>query len=750
MSERPRRAAYREQGPPNGPSNAELREAKRIELQAQLAALDNEHEHADAWGETDTPYYGTGERTDLQGYYDWQNARTPLDGEADLFNNFDANGNLKPEAARPEYADLSLTQLAKEGRRLKEMNDKAGIDEVWNALQDKLVEKATAQDWTEKQMFDQLDRYEAMLFTPKSEVAVPTPTASPTEVTPPAPAPDETDPTDVDPRSLEVRLLTPENKKIYDARVKDYQDNPDKRPQLRADAWEAVNTEREHHLGGGYFTDYIISSAALDAYDEIDAKEASNGGGSKDATVEPEPVVVTDPEVIVIDPDETEPVVTEPGETDPLVDPEPTPDPTPTEPAPAPASSEVTPPEEPAKPEVQKGSEGFAFSSEDLTPAKAEAEVMTYIGQADPADRVVAYGTACSEFVKYGMARHWNVGEMTLARNRMDEYYKALTKDSPVPQGSEAASATPATPTSEEVTPAVVPKRRLAPSRAQQAEQAVSGAAEAPKDHEGLDSLVDQLIEAVRQASLEDRLGVIERAEGTLSDAQAMEGWDETRYTEGLKRFRDATADMPMVLPVIPPAGGEAAPAADDDVSVVVPKRRLFTKHEGSGQTVEQTNEELDARVSNVVAEMTAELQASSPDKLKATRRKAINRLWRHQFLEGWDAGRYLAATRRIHQVYDELSMAAPVAPVSGNEVVAAAAATPDEEGVIEELGEPDEEEAYGERDPVRILGKKFGKWVAGTTLGYYGWQAKNYLGKTLSGSRTASPKTDAQGRELR
>lgn len=482
---------------------------------------------------------------------------------------------------------------------------------------------------------------------PSDSEKISKPATPPTEVTPPPPA---TDPTDVDPHSLEVRLLTPENKKIYDARVENYRNNPDKRSQLRADAWEAVNTEREHHLGGGYFTNYIISSAALDAYDEIDAKEASNGGGSKDATVEPEPVVVTDPEVIVIDPDETEPVVTEPDEIDPPVDPEPTPDPTPTEPAPAPASSEVTPPEAPAKPEVQKGSEGFAFSSEDLTPGDAESEVMKYIGQADPAGRIVAYGVACSEFVKYGMARHWNVGEMTLARNRMDGYYNELAKDNPAPQDSEAASATPATPTSEEVTPAVVPKRRLAPSRAQQAEHAASGAAEAPKDHEGLDSLVDKLIEDVQQTPLEDRLEAVKRAKDSLFDAWSVEGWDKTRYLEGVQRLRDATADMPMVLPVVPPAGGEAAPAGGTD----------------------------------------------------------------------------------------------PVVAAGTGEVIAAAAIPT--EGAAEEEQAP----VYGERDPVRIFGRRLGRWVAGTTLGYYSWKAKNYIGKTLGGSRTASPKTDAQGRELR
>ena len=657
MSEQPRRAAYREQGPPNGPSNAELREAKRIELEAQLAALNREQEHADAWGEADTPYYGTGERTDLQGYYDWQNARTPLDGEADLFNNFDANGNLKPEAARPEYADLSLTQLAKEGRRLKEMNDKAGIDEVWNALQDKLVEKATAQDWTEKQMFDQLDRYEAMLFAPKSEVAVPTPTTSPTEVTPPAPAPDETGPTGVDPHSLEGRLLTPENQTRYNARVENYRKNSsDKRSQLRANAQDAVNAIIDNPKAPLWvWNEAVISREALKTFDEIEAEEASNGGGSKDATVEPEPVVVTDPEVIVIDPDKTEPVVTGPDETDPPVDPEPTPDPTPTEPAPAPASSEVTPPEptseEPAKPEVQKGSEGFAFSSEDLTPGDAESEVMKYIGQADPAGRIVAYGVACSEFVKYGMARHWNVGEMTLARNRMDGYYNELAKDNPAPQDSEAASATPATPTSEEVTPAVVPKRRLAPSRVQQAEQAASGAARSPESYERLDSLVDQLIEDVQQTPLEDRLEAVKRAKDRLFDAWSVEGWDKTRYLEGVQRLRDATADMPMVLPVVPPAGGEAAPAGETD----------------------------------------------------------------------------------------------PVVAAGTGEVIAAAAAIPTE-GAAEEEQAP----VYGERDPVRIFGRRLGRWVAGTTLGYYGWKAKNYLGKTLRGSRTASPKTDARGRELR
>ena len=129
-------------------------------LEARLAEIKQKQEQDEAWGKNDwaMAFDESGKRTDYRGFKDqWaESINKP--------HNLDAS---VPDQV--DYKDMTYPAMIREARRLNELNDKAGVDELWNTLQDKLVEQADAEDWSESNMYKQLDYYEKHLFPEQAE-----------------------------------------------------------------------------------------------------------------------------------------------------------------------------------------------------------------------------------------------------------------------------------------------------------------------------------------------------------------------------------------------------------------------------------------------------------------------------------------------------------------------------------------------------------------------------------------------------
>lgn len=137
-------------------------EAQIAELQAIVDEKKAESRNAEAWGSGDQiiTIDANGNRSDFEGYKQW---RTDHEGAGDDLSNFDENGNLKVELESGDLAGLSLMQLVGEARKMNELGDQAGKQEVWDIIQDQLAERAVSEDWTEKELLFQLDRLEGLI-----------------------------------------------------------------------------------------------------------------------------------------------------------------------------------------------------------------------------------------------------------------------------------------------------------------------------------------------------------------------------------------------------------------------------------------------------------------------------------------------------------------------------------------------------------------------------------------------------------
>ncbi|MNQ67226.1 hypothetical protein D3C85_817420 [compost metagenome] len=144
-------------------------EAQIAELQAIVDEKKAESRNAEAWGSGDQiiTIDADGNRSDFEGYKQW---RTDHEGAGDDLSNFDENGNLKTELESGDLTSLSLMQLVGEARKMNELGDRAGKQEVLDIIQDQLAERAVNEDWTEKELLFQLDRFEGLIgATEKAE-----------------------------------------------------------------------------------------------------------------------------------------------------------------------------------------------------------------------------------------------------------------------------------------------------------------------------------------------------------------------------------------------------------------------------------------------------------------------------------------------------------------------------------------------------------------------------------------------------
>lgn len=157
-------------------------EAQIVGLQAIVDEKKAESRNAEAWGSDDQiiTIDTDGNRSDYEGYKEW---RTDHDAGLDDLSNFDENGNLKGELDSGDLTSLSLMQLVGEARNMNDLGDRAGKQEVFDIIQDKLAERAVNEDWSEKELLFQLDRFEGLIGTVGDTESNPSPqpeaTASP-------------------------------------------------------------------------------------------------------------------------------------------------------------------------------------------------------------------------------------------------------------------------------------------------------------------------------------------------------------------------------------------------------------------------------------------------------------------------------------------------------------------------------------------------------------------------------------------
>lgn len=137
-------------------------EAQIAELQAIVDEKKAESRNAEAWGSGDQVITidADGNRSDYEGYKEW---RADHDSGLDDLSNFDENGNLKAELDSVDLTNLSLMQLVGEARKMNELGDLAGKQEVFDIIQDQLAERAVNEDWSEKELLFQLDRFEGLI-----------------------------------------------------------------------------------------------------------------------------------------------------------------------------------------------------------------------------------------------------------------------------------------------------------------------------------------------------------------------------------------------------------------------------------------------------------------------------------------------------------------------------------------------------------------------------------------------------------
>ena len=168
----------REQGPATPPESQRLAD-EAVALEARLAEIRKQQEHDETWG-ANKPWEisigANGERTDYDGFRErWAES---LDNRTDPST---------PGELSTSYAERTMTypEMLQEARRLNQLNDTAGIEELWKTLQDRLVERADAEDWSESAMFEQLNSYEKYFF-PEQNDTPPTPATLADSVTPAA------------------------------------------------------------------------------------------------------------------------------------------------------------------------------------------------------------------------------------------------------------------------------------------------------------------------------------------------------------------------------------------------------------------------------------------------------------------------------------------------------------------------------------------------------------------------------------
>lgn len=162
------------------PTRDEAAAAKIEDIEAQLAAAQSEAANKEAWGIDDPimAFDANGVRTDFTGYEDWRdNSReetssydptTSLNAE---FSNFEANGALKTELEPANLNELSYMQLVGAARKMNEIGDIAGKQEILDAIDDKLQLQGVEEGTDDKQRKDSFDRFVAMIDTPSVKKA---------------------------------------------------------------------------------------------------------------------------------------------------------------------------------------------------------------------------------------------------------------------------------------------------------------------------------------------------------------------------------------------------------------------------------------------------------------------------------------------------------------------------------------------------------------------------------------------------